>query len=659
MFLEFYGLVEQPFGVTPDPSFLYMGPAYQEAFASMIYGIETGRGFMALIAAPGLGKTTLILRLMETLGNSAQTAFLFQTHTNSQEFMKNLLMDLHVEPTGKDLSDLQAQLQEVLLRGLNSGKRLVLVIDEAQNLDDSVLEMVRILSNFETPQAKLLQIILVGQPALADKLTRPNLTQLRQRISIIAYFSPLSGHEIGKYIQCRLRKAGYRGRGLFTSRAMTLIAKYSRGIPRNINNLCFNALSMGYAKGQRKIDESIIGEVLADLKLESFGERAGDARTAATLTKPQTVAQGATPAASPSLLNWGGILDQVDISDDGPASRAGNRGYSRQSSHGWALVLMAIAAILVFVWRASWLKPASGFVVQAMSRVAGTPGTAQNAVTNNPPPNAESAKNLAAPGPVPNLTTDNQSSITQDDSNASQKDITETTSVSPADDGTPNVPSATDQVPVASAAAARADSTAIKSHRPEVPALTASSRSDASDDNYAGTLRGKLILQSSVSGARITLNGQVDPKWVTPHLFRLPAGTYDISISKGGYLTWSRQLQVTRGGEQWVMADLKTEEANGVFVVETQPAGMAVYIDGKSYGYSRVETVLNAGWHVCEVFPGQGIRPVVGRFHLDAGAELTKRITVTRAPATGTRGPAIPTSDGRTTGLYTNQERGM
>ncbi len=658
MFLKFYGFNEQPFGVTPDPSFLYMGPAYQEAFASLIYGIETGRGFMALIAAPGLGKTTMILRLMETLRNSAQTAFLFQTHTNSREFMKNLLIDLHVEPTGNDLSDLQAQLQEVLVRGLNSGKRLVLVIDEAQNLDDSVLEMVRMLSNFETPQAKLLQIILVGQPALADKLTRPNLTQLRQRISIIAYFSPLSGHEIGKYIQCRLRKAGYRGRGLFTSRAMALIAKYSRGIPRNINNLCFNALSLGYAKGQRKIDESIIQEVLADLKLESFGERAGDARVAATPPKSQPVAQGGNPAASPSLLNWGGILDQVDISD-APASRAGNRSYSRQSSYGWALVFLAVAAILVFVWRASWLKPASGFVVQAMNHMAGTPETNQNVVTNNPPQAAESDRNSALPKSVPNLTTATNSSSAQDNLNADGKEVTETTSVSQADNSAPDGPEVTDRVPVAPAAAASPDSTSMKLHGPEVPAIMASSRNDSGDDDYPGILRGKLILQSSVSGARITVNGHVDAKWLTPHLFRLAAGTYDISISKGGYLTWSRQLRVTAGGEQWVMADLKSEEANGLFVVETEPAGMAVYIDGKSYGYSRVETVLNAGWHVCEVFPGQGIQPVVGRFHLDAGAELTKRIRVTRVPATGSRGPVVPTSDGRATGLYTNQERGM
>ena len=132
MFLEFYKLREQPFGVTPDPRFLYMGGAYEETFRSLVRGIETGCGFMAMVAAPGLGKTTLLLRLMAKLQDSALTAFLFQTHTNSQEFLKNLLHDLDVEPKGQDLSDLQHQLQDVLMVGSQSGKRLVLVIDASK-----------------------------------------------------------------------------------------------------------------------------------------------------------------------------------------------------------------------------------------------------------------------------------------------------------------------------------------------------------------------------------------------------------------------------------------------------------------------------------------------------------------------------------------------
>ena len=237
MYLQFYGLKEQPFGVTPDPRFLYMGPAHREAFASLLYGIESGRGFMALIASPGLGKTTIILRLLERLRHTAQTAFLYQSHSDSREFVKNLLRDLDVEPSGQDMSDLQGQLRDVLVRGSQVGKQAVLLIDEAQNLDDEVLETVRMLSNFESPNAKLLQTVLVGQPPLADKLARPHLAQLRQRISIIAHFPPLSATEVERYIRHRLEVAGYRGSRLFKKPALALIAKYSRGIPRVINNL--------------------------------------------------------------------------------------------------------------------------------------------------------------------------------------------------------------------------------------------------------------------------------------------------------------------------------------------------------------------------------------------------------------------------------------
>jgi general secretion pathway protein A len=209
MFLQFYGLNEQPFGVTPDPRFLYMGPAQQEAFSSLVYGIETGRGFMALIASPGLGKTTMLHRLMERLQGSARTAFLFQTFRNPGEFLRGLLIDLEIEPAGQDLGELQRQLGDALIEEARSGKRIVVAIDEAQNLDDQVLEMVRMISNFETPDSKLLQIVLVGQPQLADKLSSPHLEQLRQRISIITNFPPLDGDDVPKYIDHRLRTAGY------------------------------------------------------------------------------------------------------------------------------------------------------------------------------------------------------------------------------------------------------------------------------------------------------------------------------------------------------------------------------------------------------------------------------------------------------------------
>jgi general secretion pathway protein A len=267
MFLDFYGLREQPFGVTPDPRFLYLSPAHREALASLYYGVEAERGFLALIAKPGLGKTTLLFHLLEKLRRNARTVFLFQTQCNSREFMRFLLAELGVEGPDQDFVHLHEQFNKMLLAESRAGRRFIVVIDEAQNLDASVLETVRLLSDFETPQAKLLQIILSGQPELAEKLASPRLAQLRQRVSLLNRLAPLSVEESGRYIQHRLRVAGYCGEPLFAAPALKAIAQFSAGIPRNINNCCFNALSLGFALGQKVVDLSAVEEVIDDLDI--------------------------------------------------------------------------------------------------------------------------------------------------------------------------------------------------------------------------------------------------------------------------------------------------------------------------------------------------------------------------------------------------------
>jgi len=269
MFLDHFGLREQPFGVTPDPRFLYFSPSHREALASLQYGIECGRGFLGLIAKPGMGKTTLLFRLLEKLRSSARTAFLFQTQCDSRAFLRNILADLGVGVANQDVAEMQSQLNAILIRESRTGRPFVLVVDEAQNLDDSVLETIRMLSNFETPKAKLMQIVLAGQPQLADKLARPDMVQLRQRLSIISRLTQLSITETGDYISHRLRVAGYDGKPMFTPQALASIRYKSHGIPRDINNICFHALTIGFAKGQKTIDDSILAEVLTDLNVES------------------------------------------------------------------------------------------------------------------------------------------------------------------------------------------------------------------------------------------------------------------------------------------------------------------------------------------------------------------------------------------------------
>jgi len=265
MFLDFYGLREQPFGVTPDPRYLYLSVGHREALASLIYGVESGRGFMALVAKPGMGKTTLLFQLLERLRSSAQTVFLFQTQCESREFLRYILADLGFDTREQDLVTLHRQFNEVLIREKRAGKRFVLAIDEAQNLNESVLETIRLLSDFETPRDKLMQIIVAGQPQLAQKLALPSLAQLRQRVSMLVRLNPFTPQETVSCVEHRLRVAGYTGGPLFTPEAQAIIAARSEGIPRNIVNLCFNALSLGCALERKIIDAEILQEVLADL----------------------------------------------------------------------------------------------------------------------------------------------------------------------------------------------------------------------------------------------------------------------------------------------------------------------------------------------------------------------------------------------------------
>lgn len=268
MVTDFYGLREEPFGATPDSRYLFQSGTHREALASLLYGVEAGRGFMALIAKPGMGKTTLLFRALSKLREQGRTVFLFQTMVTPLDLLRTLLADLGVQDLQGGVFELQTKLNEILTEYAHRGERLVVVIDETQNLDDSVLEMVRMLSNFETQQQKLMQIILSGQPQLAQKLRSPNLLQLRQRISIIAHLEAFSYEETREYVEHRLGVAGYESdRPLFTRDAMNLIAQHSEGIPRNINTLCFNALSIGCALKRKTVDADIVREVISDLDL--------------------------------------------------------------------------------------------------------------------------------------------------------------------------------------------------------------------------------------------------------------------------------------------------------------------------------------------------------------------------------------------------------
>jgi general secretion pathway protein A len=256
MFLEFFGLREQPFGVTPDPRFLYLSVGHRQVLTSMYRGIEADRDFLGLIAKPGMGKTTILFHLMEKFRAVAHTAFIFQTQCNSREFLHLLLGyegDSH-------------ELKRRLLAQARAGQHMIIVIDEAQNLMPEVLETLRLLSASESATTNLLHVILCGQPRLAGTLEMSGLAQLRLRGSILN-LEPLSSAEIKNYIDHRLAVAGYQGNPLFTPEVYQAIATFSQGIPRDVNNFCFNALSLSYAVQKKVVDMDLAAEVMNDLDI--------------------------------------------------------------------------------------------------------------------------------------------------------------------------------------------------------------------------------------------------------------------------------------------------------------------------------------------------------------------------------------------------------
>ncbi|HTX16682.1 MAG TPA: N-acetylmuramoyl-L-alanine amidase [Candidatus Baltobacteraceae bacterium] len=256
MFLDFFHLHEQPFGVTPDPAYLYPSRTHCEALDALTDGILGGRGFLALIAEPGMGKTTLLYQVLDALRDKARTAFLFQTQCNSREFFQYLLSELGVDSTGMGLVTMHTKLNEMLFADLLGGKRFVLIVDEAQNLDDSVLETIRLLSNFETSHTKLLQIVLAGQPQLGEKLGQKHLSQLLQRIAVVQHLEAFSPEETAGYIRHRLKVAG-NGEQIFEPDALAFIANRSGGVPRIINKLCFQCLLEAHAEGRRTVSVEI------------------------------------------------------------------------------------------------------------------------------------------------------------------------------------------------------------------------------------------------------------------------------------------------------------------------------------------------------------------------------------------------------------------
>ena len=266
MYERFYQLRERPFALSPDPEYLYPSRVHQEALDYLRYGLESHAGFLVITGEIGSGKTTLLQAALRNVDGHTTVARIVNTMLEPRELLESIMLDFGLDAAGRGKPVLLRDLAQFLVDQRLAGRVVLVVIDEAQNLSLATLEELRMLSNLETEKSKLLQVILVGQPNLRDKLATPELEQLRQRITISYHLSPLDAGETANYINHRLRRAALGPPLEFPREATDLVHARSRGVPRIINVICDAALVFGYAEERRQIDRRVIQDVLAELE---------------------------------------------------------------------------------------------------------------------------------------------------------------------------------------------------------------------------------------------------------------------------------------------------------------------------------------------------------------------------------------------------------
>ncbi len=267
MYCEHYNLTRSPFEMTPDPAFLYLGETHREGLATLVYGINSGKGFMLLTGEVGTGKTTLLHALLGRLDSRVASSLIFNPLLEPLDFFRLLFEEFGIEVRAHSKGEYLLGLNRFLIERLEKHGPSLLIVDEAQKLSAEMLEEIRLLSNLETSTSKLIQIVLVGQPELKEMLVRPELRQLRQRIALRHHLRPFDQKETESYIEGRLRKAGHTGKAIFKRSAMREIFDESGGVARVINSICDSALLLGYSRGLSTLRGAVIREVVLDLEL--------------------------------------------------------------------------------------------------------------------------------------------------------------------------------------------------------------------------------------------------------------------------------------------------------------------------------------------------------------------------------------------------------
>ncbi|BCR05091.1 hypothetical protein DESUT3_21600 [Desulfuromonas versatilis] len=266
MYLDFFGFKEKPFTITPNPRFIFLSKNHKEVFAHLLYGIQDHCGFIAVTGEVGTGKTTVLRTLLGELDEDAyKVAFIFNPCLSSLDLLRSINREYGIQADSTSHSDLLHALNQFLLTRRAEGRSVVLVIDEAQNLEPQVLEQIRLLSNLETDTDKLIQIVLVGQPELGELLSRNELRQLNQRITVRYHLNTMDFQDSCDYISHRIRVAGGSHQQVFGSAALKKIYRFSGGLPRLINILCDRALLVGYAEGCREVTGRMVDAAITEV----------------------------------------------------------------------------------------------------------------------------------------------------------------------------------------------------------------------------------------------------------------------------------------------------------------------------------------------------------------------------------------------------------
>jgi general secretion pathway protein A len=273
MYLDLFKLQELPFRLSPDPAFLYLSKHHARAKSYMESTIWFTDGFVVITGEIGSGKTTLIETFLKELEKDVVVAQINQTQVTAIEFLQSVLVQFGYSPFKMKKAELLATVNQFLVEQYEQGRRVILIVDEAQNLSNKVLEEIRLLSGVETPKEKVLRIILAGQPELNDKLNSPNLVQLAQRIRLRFHLTPLSKNDMAAYIQHRLEVAGSHGRQIFVAETFPIIYRYTGGVPRLINTLCDTAMLASFARESDTVEVSDLMSAIEELQWTEYAER--------------------------------------------------------------------------------------------------------------------------------------------------------------------------------------------------------------------------------------------------------------------------------------------------------------------------------------------------------------------------------------------------